>query len=81
MLPLIDMANHSFAPNCQVQSTGDGVVSMTTLQQVEQGQPLCLSYGELSNHSLLLDYGFFEKQNPHDRIALPFRMDLLQVRL
>jgi hypothetical protein len=38
-----------------------------------------LSYGPLSNDFLLMDYGFVIPDNPHDRVALRFEMDLVNV--
>jgi hypothetical protein len=38
-----------------------------------------LSYGPLSNDFLLMDYGFVIPDNPHDRVALRFDMDLINV--
>jgi len=35
--------------------------------------------GALSNDALLLDYGFIEEDNPHDRCSLRFDLALVQV--
>jgi histone-lysine N-methyltransferase SETD3 len=47
--------------------------------QIAAGEPLLLSYGPLSNDFLLMDYGFVIPGNPHDRVALRFDMNLLNV--
>lgn len=47
--------------------------------QIAAGEPLLLSYGNLTNDFLLMDYGFVIPDNPHDRVALRFDMDLINV--
>ena len=79
MLPLIDMCNHSFAPNCKLQTSGNGDVQLVTLHHISQQQPLQLSYGNLSNDFLLMDYGFVVPGNPFDRVQLSFSLELLEV--
>jgi hypothetical protein len=39
LLPLIDMANHSFAPNAEVVLVGDGAVLRATQQVRQAGHP------------------------------------------
>lgn len=50
-----------------------------SVHQIAAGEPLLLSYGPLSNDFLLMDYGFVIPSNPHDRVALRFEMNLLNV--
>lgn len=52
---------------------------MITLREVSKNLPLTLSYGNLDNDALLLDYGFFVRGNPHDFVGLQFTLDLIQV--
>ena len=80
MLPLIDMCNHSFAPNCKLQPVDGGDLQLVALQDIPRHQPLLLSYGSLSNDFLLMDYGFVVPDNPSDRVQLSFNLDLLEVR-
>ncbi|PNH06028.1 hypothetical protein TSOC_007634 [Tetrabaena socialis] len=79
MLPLIDMANHSFDPNVEVLPT-EGGVGLFARRKIEAGEPLWLSYGKLSNDLLLLDYGFIvpNNENPYDTVQLKFDVGLLQ---
>ena len=79
MLPLIDLCNHSFQPNCEIRHVQSGTVEMRTRHPVAAGQPLLLSYGDLSNDFLLLDYGFLVDGNPHDTVQLRFDLGLLEV--
>lgn len=89
MLPLIDMCNHSFTPNCEVKplmraSSGGGrdgkhIVALCAKERMAAGTPLLISYGPLSNDFLLLDYGFIVRDNPHDRCALRFGAGLLEL--
>lgn len=81
MLPLIDMCNHSFQPNCTLKALPNGDLQLVALQQIAANQPLMLSYGSLSNDFLLMDYGFVVPNNPFDRIQLNFSLQLLEVRL
>lgn len=78
MLPLIDMCNHSFTPNCKLQPVNNGDLQLVALQDVPQQQPLHISYGNLSNDFLLMDYGFVVPGNPFDRVQLSFNLDLLE---
>ncbi|WIA31032.1 hypothetical protein OEZ86_001070 [Tetradesmus obliquus] len=77
LLPLIDMANHSFEPNCEVVPVPGGV-AMVAKKQIAVGEPLLLSYGRLSNDFLLMDYGFVSPDNEHDRVALRFDIELVK---
>lgn len=81
MLPLIDMCNHSFTPNCKLQTAGNGDLQLITLQDIPQQQPLQLSYGNLNNDFLLMDYGFVVPGNGFDRVQLSFNLELLEVCL
>ncbi|MEW5305232.1 MAG: hypothetical protein WDW36_007788 [Sanguina aurantia] len=78
LLPLIDMANHSFQPNCKVTPVVDGGIAMVTQHKVSAGEPLTLNYGTLSNDLLFLDYGFVVPDNLHDRVDVQFQVSLLQ---
>lgn len=80
MLPLIDMCNHSFQPNCSLKALDNGDVQLVTAQEVAANQPLQLSYGSMSNDVLLMDYGFVLPNNPFDRVQLSFSLELLEVR-
>eukprot|EP00793_Prasinoderma_coloniale_P003075 PRCOL_00006542-RA len=75
-LPLIDMCNHSFDPNCAIsgdaKSGAAGALSVVTKRAVAEGEPLSLCYGELPNDFLLLDYHFVADANPHDAVELAF---------
>lgn len=57
MLPLIDMANHSFEPNAKIAPGPGGSMCMVATRQLVAGEPVLISYGPLGNDFLLLDYG------------------------
>ncbi|GIL70677.1 hypothetical protein Vretimale_3773 [Volvox reticuliferus] len=78
MLPLIDMANHSFAPNAEVLPLDSGAVGLFAKTKIAAGEPLLLSYGKLSNDFLFMDYGFIVLDNPYDSVQLRFDVGLLQ---
>jgi len=77
LLPLIDMANHSFSSNAEVLCEMDGSVSLLARRDLAPQEPVLVNYGNLSNELLLLDYGFLMDPNPHDRCALSFDMALV----
>ncbi|GAB4816663.1 hypothetical protein N2152v2_003709 [Parachlorella kessleri] len=77
MLPLIDMANHSFEPNCKIAAAGSGV-SMVATRDVAAGEPLLLNYGSLPNDLLLLDYGFVVPGNAFETVQLRFDPGLIE---
>jgi hypothetical protein len=81
LLPLIDICNHSFAPNCDIDKRQAGSIVLYTKQPIKKGSELLLSYGALDNHTLLLDYGFLDADNPYDHMTLSFDVEQLQVRL
>ncbi|KAG2438459.1 hypothetical protein HYH02_010913 [Chlamydomonas schloesseri] len=80
MLPLIDMANHTFSPNAEVLPLegGGGAVGLFARRAIAEGEPLLLSYGKLSNDFLFMDYGFIVEDNPYDTVQLRFDVNLLQ---
>ena len=79
MLPLIDMCNHSFSPNCKLQPQQDKSLQLVALEHIPQQQPLLLSYGNLPNDFLFMDYGFVVGNNPYDRVQLRFNLEMLEV--
>jgi len=79
MLPVIDLANHSFAPNVAVRPGPEGEAVLVAAQPLVAGQELLLSYGELDNDTLLLDYGFAVEDNPYEHAPLSFSLPLLDL--
>ena len=83
-LPLIDMCNHSFSPNCRVERASggrSGEIRLVASKDIAANEPLTISYGSLSNDLLLLDYGFVviptspdddKSVNEHDMVELGF---------
>jgi len=73
LLPLIDMCNHDFGPSAAVSGTGDSrALNLKALRDIAPGEDVTLSYGNLSNDFLLLDYGFVVKDNACDDVKLSF---------
>ena len=79
LLPCIDLCNHSFAPNCALESQGDNSVSLIAQEDIPADEPLTITYGALSNTTLLQDYGFIVQQNPHDSVDMQLSVDYIQV--
>jgi histone-lysine N-methyltransferase SETD3 len=73
------MCNHSFTPNAQLRPGPGRAVSLVALTALAPGEPVLISYGQLSNGFFLLDYGFIVPGNPHDSTELRFDAALLQV--
>ncbi|XP_051145076.1 uncharacterized protein LOC127261001 [Andrographis paniculata] len=81
-LPLIDMCNHSFAPNAEIvqeneSSSENMLVKVIAKVQIKQDDPIELNYGCLNNDLFLLDYGFVVPSNPYDCIELKYDAALL----
>jgi len=81
LLPLIDMANHSFEPNAKIAAVpkSKGTLAMVAVRDLEPDEPILISYGGLPNDFLLLDYGFICADNPHDTVQLRFDRNLIEV--
>eukprot|EP00035_Acanthoeca_spectabilis_P031345 m.13711 g.13711 ORF g.13711 m.13711 type:complete len:459 (-) comp4701_c0_seq1:95-1471(-) len=78
MLPLIDMANHSFVGNAVVKF-GSGGAKLVTVAPVAEGDEILISYGEHPNDHLLLDYGFVVGNNPRDSCPIQFSAQLVEM--
>jgi len=81
MLPVIDVCNHSFSPSAAVRVVdgSDGDVELVTTRDIAAGEAIELSYGELSNDDLLLDYGFIVEDNPFDVVKLRWDVKLIEL--
>ena len=79
MLPMIDLCNHSFKPNCQLKGLPDGSASLVASQDISTDTPLQINYGDLPNSTLLQDYGFIMKDNPHDAVDMAVSAQQIQV--
>jgi len=69
MVPGIDLASHSFVPNCQVIDDGAFYV-LKTLTHIQAGQEMTIDYGPWSNDELLSDYGFTVDSNPNEKMLV-----------
>ncbi|KAJ8457920.1 hypothetical protein OPV22_030846 [Ensete ventricosum] len=82
LLPLIDMCNHSFAPNARIiqeqnMNSQNMSIKVAADTQIKQDTHVLLNYGSLSNDFFLLDYGFVIPSNPHDHVELKYDEALL----
>ena len=65
IIPMADMLNHAADPNVEVQYDGEGNVHVVLLKDVQEGEPLHKSYGQITNPSrFLATYGFFDVSSP-----------------
>lgn len=82
LLPLIDMCNHSFSPNAKVIGSKAGnkndSLFMVAMRDIAADEPIMLSYGNLPNDFLLLDYGFIVEENPYDTVKLSFDVGFVE---
>ena len=78
LFPVIDVCNHSFEPSAKVQPV-DGGVELVTTRNLKADEPIELSYGNLSNDELLLDYGFIVENNPFDAVKLRWDLKLIHL--
>ena len=82
MLPLIDVANHSFEPSAEVRPAlgeGPGTIEMVACRPIRAGDEVTLNYGNLSNDYFLLDYGFVPQgTNGHDNASLRWDVSYLE---
>lgn len=83
-LPLADMCNHSFTPNCKItlepSVPGEAqCLRLETIKEIKNGEALTMSYGNLSNDILLTYYGFISDSNTHDTLLLSRSLDSLEL--
>ena len=85
MLPLIDVANHSFDPTAMVRPAPGGAIEMAATKSLKTGDEVSLNYGNLTNDAFLLDYGFVPLEsaganggNPYDAAGLRWDVGLLE---
>ena len=71
--PVIDMANHHsmrYQGNVSFEYFANAY-SLSSDENISQGNQVFISYGTRSNDQLLQYYGFIESDNPHDVYVLP----------
>merc|ERR1712157_709449 len=65
IVPLVDLLNHCASPNVRIKSAEDtGDARLVITQAVKTGDELCVTYGESSVRSYLLQYGFLDAYQP-----------------
>jgi hypothetical protein len=65
IVPMADMFNHASSANVEVKYDGDGNCQVILTQDVQPGEPLCLSYGNPTNPSRFLStFGFLDESPP-----------------
>jgi hypothetical protein len=72
LIPLIDLANHSSAPNAEVKfDRSTNAFSLFSTRQIQQGEEVFISYGPgRDNSSFVPLYGFYDDLNPNDALEL-----------
>lgn len=80
LTPLLDMLNHQTTVPTRAKMISnkfdedDQILALRTKQQVDKGDEVFISYGELTNVETLCRYGFVEKNNPANAEELSIRM-------
>ena len=69
MIPYLDIASHAITPSCYIYDNGDSY-QLRACKDINIGEELTVSYGNLSNDDLLGDYGFSLDDNSHDMIEV-----------
>jgi len=65
IVPMADMFNHAANPNVVIKYDADGSCNAILTRDVQQGEPLCLSYGNPTNPSRFLStFGFLDQSPP-----------------
>ncbi|PHH70060.1 hypothetical protein CDD80_6265 [Ophiocordyceps camponoti-rufipedis] len=70
LIPVADLFNHSSSASTVKASYDATSYTFTTTRAHTPGQELLLCYGQHSNDTLLVDYGFTLPANPHDETTL-----------
>ncbi|KAF4583108.1 SET domain-containing protein [Ophiocordyceps camponoti-floridani] len=70
LVPVADLFNHSSSASTVKASYDATSYTFTTTRAHSPGQELLLCYGNHSNDTLLVDYGFTLPANPHDETTL-----------
>lgn len=86
LLPLIDLMNHDCsAPTARVlhdnEKSRNGEFGVVSTKAMAPNTEILFSYGNLSNHELLIRYGFVSRTNPNDAIPITLSQAWLSVRL
>lgn len=69
MIPVIDIASHSFIPNCEIIDSSDAYV-IKAVSNISMSEELSINYGPYGNDELLEDYGFTVDNNPYNQVSL-----------
>jgi hypothetical protein len=78
IVPLIDIASHSFDPNCEVILGADGY-ELRTLADINEGSELVVNYGLFNNEELFSDYGFTVDENPFEELNFKFDAPMIDM--
>lgn len=81
LIPLLDMAQHSYDPNIDHESDGDGNVIVTALRDLKKGEELSITYLDVDNDEDLskfaIYYGFLPGESKSLRELVDERNSVL----
>ena len=81
LIPLLDMAQHSYDPNIDHESDGDGNVIVTALRDLKKGEELSITYLDVANDEDLskfaIYYGFLPGESKSLRELVDERNSVL----
>jgi len=73
LLPVLDLANHQAGAEVSWSGSAAGV-ALRNHTAIEAGAEVHNNYGDKDNESLLLHYGFCQRDNPHDAVRVAVSM-------
>ena len=73
LLPVLDLANHQAGADVSWSGSAAGV-ALRNHTAIEAGAEVHNNYGDKDNESLLLHYGFCQRDNPHDAVRVAVSM-------
>ena len=81
LIPLLDMAQHSYDPNIDHESDGDGNVIVTAMRDLKKGEELSIAYLDVDNDEDLskfaIYYGFLPGESKSLRELVDERNSVL----
>lgn len=58
LTPILDLCNHSTAPNCRLEGDSQGNLLLRAIQNIHQGDEITIDYQVLDDAKLVATYGF-----------------------
>lgn len=79
LVPVADLFNHSSTNNNARLFYAKDFLEMVSIKDIAEGEQIFNTFGKLSNSQLLLKYGFIEKINPYNSVAIELQTILMYI--